>query len=378
MAMFSLILVSHATGQNMSALHTQGRNIVDSKGKTVRLGGVNLGGWLVPEAWMCGQTDDGKRKALEQLEARFGSEKTAKLMNAWQDNWITAEDLDAIAGYGCNVVRVPFSYRTLQDAAGNWKRDAKKNIDFARMDWIVKESQQRGMYVIFVLHIWPGDYNEISKSTSDGKTARTKMGLLWAEVARHFRGVGAIAGFDVINEPQGSPGNILQKAFYESIRQQDPQRMLIFESVSYPALKTERWQNIVWSAHYPENAQKSGTARERLEVFSQNEKIPTTPVQVPVFMGEVKAPADNAESAAELGLALNDLGWNWCVWTYKGVDNGGWASVNYNRSIKYDLTADSYESIMEKWTTGLSSRENLKKNSWWIEGFSKVFKNASK
>ena len=143
------VALSFAAGsvsaQSLPPLHTQGRNIVDAKGKVVQLRGVNIGGWLVTEAWMCGQKDDGKRKALEQLEARFGVEKAATLMRAWQDNWITTADLDAIQSYGCNVVRVPFSYRTLQDAAGNWKRDAKRNIDFSRMDWIVNESQKRGI-----------------------------------------------------------------------------------------------------------------------------------------------------------------------------------------------------------------------------------------
>ncbi len=371
-----------AVAETLLPLRTQGRQIVDPKGKAVPLRGVNVGGWLVTEAWMCGQSDDGKRKALEQLEKRFGVEKAATLLNAWQDNWITAADLDAIQSYGCNVLRVPFSYRTLQDADGNWKRDSKKNIDFSRMDWVVKEAQQRGMYVIFVLHIWPGDYNEISKVSNDGKAVRNKMGLLWVEVAKHYKGVVAVAAFDVINEPQGSPGNVLQKTFYDAIRGQDPQRMLIFESVSYPAIKNERWQNIVWSAHYPENTQKTGTVKERLEAFDRKEQISTTPgVVIPIFIGEAKAPADTAESAAELGKAFNDAGLSWTIWTYKGVDNGGWAAVNYPRSLKYDLSTDSYETILEKWTTGLSQwreagkESNLKKNNWWIEGFGKAFKN---
>src|SRR5579862_9122885 len=126
---WTVIQSSYANAQNLPALHAQGRQIRDSAGKIVQLRGVNVGGWLVTEAWMCGQTDKGERKALEQLEKRFGPDKAAALMAAWQDNWFTAADLDAIQGYGCNVIRVPFSYRTLQDADGNWKRDGKRNID---------------------------------------------------------------------------------------------------------------------------------------------------------------------------------------------------------------------------------------------------------
>jgi endoglucanase len=376
-----LTAIGPARAQTLPPLHAQGRQIRDAAGKVVQLRGVNVGGWLVTEAWMCGETDNVERKALEQLEKRFGAEKAATLMSAWQDNWFAAADLDVIKTYGCNVLRVPFSYRTLQDVAGNWKRDGKHNIDFSRMDWIVKEAQQRGLYVIFVLHTWPGDYHAISRQTPEGQAARVKMAALWTEAARHFRGVGAIAAFDVINEPEGSPGNVLQKAFYDAIRAQDPARMLIFESVEYSGLHGEKWRNVVWSAHYPENSLKTGTVRERLDEFDRKEKLAaTTGVQVPVFIGETKAPEDNAESAAELGKALNDRGWSWTVWTYKGVDNGGWASTNYDRALKYNLAEDSYESILEKWTTGLSqwrdgsSAESLHKNTWWIEGFGQGFK----
>ncbi len=379
--LFVVGAIEPVAGQTPPPLHVQGRQLRDPKGNVVLLRGVNIGGWLVTESWMCGQRDGGGRNALEQLEKRFGPEKAATLMNAWQDNWITTGDLDIIQKYGCNLLRVPFSYRTLQDAAGNWRRDSRRNIDFTRMDWIVKEAQSRGMYIIFDLHVWPGDYHAISRDTVEGRKARAQMAALWAEVARHYRGVSAIAAFDVINEPEGSPGNILQKAFYEAIRAQDAQRLMVFESLAYPSLRGERWTNIIWSAHYPENSLKTGSVRERLEEFDRKEKISATPgVQVPIFIGEMKAPQDNAESAAELGKAMNDRGWNWAVWTYKGVNNGGWASMNYGQSLKYSLAEDTYETILDKWTTGLAGwREqpkpgDLRETAWWIEGFGRAFR----
>lgn len=365
---------------SLPALHAQGREIRDEKNQVVRLHGVDIGGWLVTEAWMCGQTDDGKRLALEQLEARFGPEKAAKLMSAWQDNWFTTADLDNIKGYGFNVIRVPFGWRTLVDAAGKIRRDAKGSVDFGRMDWVVREAGRRGIYVVFDLHTWPGEYGVISRQTTAGAKARAEAAALWAEVARHYRGVGTIAAFDVINEPEGSPGNVLQQAFYDAIRAQDGRRMLMVESVSYPSLRTQRWNNVIWSAHYPENALKSGSAAERLAEFDRKEKISTTPqVAVPIFIGEAKAPEDNAASAAELAKAFNDRGWQWTIWTYKGVDNGGWASFNYGRELKYNLATDPYDDILHKWTEGLSQwrdasgdaakPKNDSMNKWWIEGF---------
>ncbi len=308
-----------AAGQS---LHAQGKNIVDSTGKVVPLRGVNIGGWLVTEGWMCGQKDDGGRGALEQLEKRFGPKKAAALMNAWYDHWFTARDLDNIQKWGFNVIRVPFGWRNLQDADGNWKRDAQGNIDFGRMDWVVKEAAKRGIYVVFDLHVWPRQmekdgYGLPSRWSADGIAVRAKMADLWGVVAKHYKGNSAIAAFDVINEPEGSPYDAPHHAFYDAIRAQDPERMVIEEWVSYPNLPKENWTNVVWSDHYPGD-KLTGTPEERIAAYERGAEITTHPeVQCPIFMGEIKSPQDTAESAAALGHALNQRGWSWAVWTYK-------------------------------------------------------------
>jgi aryl-phospho-beta-D-glucosidase BglC (GH1 family) len=236
------------------------------------------------------------------------------------------------------------------------------------------------MYVIFDLHVWPGEYHVISRLTHAGDEARATMAALWAQIARHSRGASSIAGFDVINEPEGSPGNALQWSFYNAIRTEDPRRMLIFESVSYASMAGAGWGNIVYSAHYPENSLQSGSVRDRLAAFGRQHGLTANPnVKVPIYIGETKAPADTAASAAELARAFNQLGWSWSVWTYKGVDNGGWAAMNYDRALKYDLAKDSYESILDKWARGLSgwqhaSPSNLHRNDWWIDGFGQGFR----
>ncbi len=158
-------------------LGTKGDSIVNGRGEVVRLRGVNIGGWLVTEGWMCGQSDNGERGALEQLEARFGADKADKLMGAWRDNWFTGRDLDLIQSWGFNVIRVPFHWRNLQRADGQWIRDARGGIDFSRMDWVVEEASKRRMYVIFDFHVWPrqmekDQYGLPSRWSDEGRIVR--------------------------------------------------------------------------------------------------------------------------------------------------------------------------------------------------------------
>ncbi len=68
----SLLLIPAAKSQRV--LHTSGNKIIDSTGKQVILRGVNLGGWLVTEDWMCGITDttDAEgRSARQTLESKI-------------------------------------------------------------------------------------------------------------------------------------------------------------------------------------------------------------------------------------------------------------------------------------------------------------------
>ncbi len=376
----------HAQIDTSKYLKTDGASIVDHDGNAIVLRGVNIGGWLVTESWMCGEKNDCGRGALEVLEGRFGPAKAATLMRAWQDHWFTTSDLDKIQSYGFNVIRVPFSHRNFQDAKGEWIRNSKGEIDFSRLDWVVQEAAKRNIYVVLDFHMWPrqiekDNYGLPSRWSDDGKKVRASMAVIWGALAKHFKGNGAIAGFDVINEPEGSPGDAPHHAFYDAIRAQDPDRIVIIEWVSYPNFLKSGWTNVVWSPHYPEatlpKGAEDGTINERLQAFDENEKISASPdVKVPIFVGETKAPQDTTESAREMANAFNRRGWSWTVWTYKAVNNGGWASFNYTDEVKCDLSTDSYDEILQKWTVGLTESQTPAQSSnfwltdWWVEGFS--------
>jgi endoglucanase len=340
-----------------SYLHVEGSRLVAANGREVTLHGINLGGWLVTESWMCGFTDskDTKeisgraglagRSTLESLEDRFGPERAAALMTAWQDHWVTAGDLDQIRNNGFNLIRVPISYRTLQHADGSWILDARGQIDFGRMDWVVREAAQRGIYTIFDLHVWPQqrlDQDKIGRA--DGQNIRESMSRLWTAIAAHYRGNGAIAAFDLINEFPGNWG--VQQVLSRAVRDGDRDRVQVVGGFTFPEfLKLHavgEFPNSIFSEHlYGDKPLTTEEFKSRLKE--------TLNSPVPVYIGEFLAQDFSAVTQA-MDLARI----SWSPWTYKAVDMGDWAIFNYYSELKTDIQHDAYQNIHAKWSMDLT------------------------
>jgi len=70
-------MTSSTAAQTDRALRCNGCELRNASDELVTLRGINLGGWLVTENWMCGLSDsiNEQRFARETLESRFGSER---------------------------------------------------------------------------------------------------------------------------------------------------------------------------------------------------------------------------------------------------------------------------------------------------------------
>lgn len=200
----------------LNMLHTSGRNIVDSTGATVRLRGVNLGGWLVMEKWMT-PLDTGSLvdtySVMKTLDQRFGVATEQALIKTYQDNWLTTTDLDNIRAGGYNAVRVPVwwgNFYALDNVSNSgWRADA-----FTQLDWLVNNAGARGLYVIIDMH---GVVGGQSTSDTTGQANRNaywndsnnqgNTGWMWWQIANHYKGNATVAGYDLINEPIGAPNS---------------------------------------------------------------------------------------------------------------------------------------------------------------------------
>ncbi len=362
-------------GVQKSYLKISGSHIINQDGEAVQLRGINVGGWLVTENWMNGVTDvndaGGGRLSLEALEARFGEERADTLIQTWRNNFITESDLDSIQIIGFNMIRVPFGYRNLQNKDGSWKRTSSGEIDFGWMDWIVAEAAKRELYVLFDYHIWKGQeqgmindgsdagkdfwntaYEYISCGPDDETRAaqREHSITLWKEVLQHYKGNATIAAFELLNE--ACAGTWASMFLYDALRELDSDR--IFMIWGDPMEQTANWYNVMYGPHvYELTGPSFDDDKEKIDAHIAEMETQKSEYNVPYYTGEFHLfngnKDDHAKAQEYLLRQYAEHEISWSKWTYKGVDIGGWALVNYRGEARVDLANDSYESILQTW-----------------------------
>ncbi len=200
----------------LSALRVDGSRIYNAENREVFLRGVNAGGVCVIEQWMNGfkqsYTEESGVKCIDHktttrvFEQRFGREKTKKLWAEYRKNIWNERDFRNCAEMGMNVIRLPFTYMTVDFDATFDYADAGKNYDFSVLDEFVAGAAEHGMYTILDLHGAYGSQNGQDHSGevlpagevgfySDEQAIELTV-KLWGAVAEHFKDNPNIAGYD--------------------------------------------------------------------------------------------------------------------------------------------------------------------------------------
>ena len=338
-------------------LRAQGDDFVNEKGEKVFIKAVNAGGLFIQEEWMCATELVDHLTLCETLESRFGKEKAAELVEAYESAFWTEKDFDNVRAYGFNCIRLPFAYFNLEDDSGALTR-------FERLDWFIDECDERDIYVILDLH---GAYGSQNGSDHSGDTSganlfgseenESRTVELWKTVAARYRDRDIIAGYDLLNEPTGA--NDLQRwAFYDrlydAVRSVDDRHVLIIESVwetkNLPDPELFEWENVAYSYH---NYCWEGVGNaEKLNEFTDTKVADYVALtyEVPVFVGEFTCFEEEAAWEHTLNeYEKNNV--NYAVWTYKvyGTDTS-WGIYSGAPTEKVDPFTDSYEEIARKWS----------------------------
>lgn len=362
---------SNDTDLSMLSVNKFG-NLVNEDGKKVVLDGVNVGNWLLWETWMSfipEYTHDWAfYDTIEVFNERFGEEKANIIIDTYMDNYITAEDIAQIEKLGFNCLRVPFWYRNFMSEEGEWlTENHDDNPGFQRIDWLIEQCKEHGLYIILDLHGAPGGQ---SKNHSTGKSGRNELYTseeymntcvdLWTTIAERYKDNYVIAAYDLLNEPQNNGGyedeengwkaesaeavshtNRAYDILYKAIRETGDNHIISFEGIWSTEVLPDPTQNGYENVMYQLHIYDSSTDMILYRVFELKEI--RAKWGVAVYNGEYNNGAN--ELFASRMYKLCDI--NRTKWTYKTYNAGKqWGVFNQNVS-RIDIKTASYEEIID-------------------------------
>ena len=352
----TIILASFA-GMNSSAqgyLRANGKQIVDEKGKNVLLRGIGLGGWMLQEPYMLKLSD----VAIAQYDIRrkiadlSGQEACNAFYKSWLENMVTERDIDSLARWGFNSVRLPMHYNlfTLPVEKEPVKgQNTWLNEGFTLTDNLLKWCSKNRIYLILDLHAAPGGQGN-DKPIADIDTTkprlwqdaanREKSVALWKKLAARYANEKWIGGYDLINETNYKiEGNTALKelmvAITNAIRSVDKNHIIFVEGNQFAndfTGLTPPWdKNMAYSFHKYWNP----TTFETISKFTRIRDE----FNIPLWMGESGENDDAWYRAAVSLLENNNIGWCW--WTLKklGSESG----------IMDVKVPEGYQKIIDYW-----------------------------
>ena len=366
--LFFLMSLISSKFTNLDFLKTDDTQIKNNygKGNCVYLRGTNIGNLFVQESWMS-STDARDQKTInENLENRFGRDKKNALIEQYESSYFTSEDILKLKELGMSVIRVPFTYMNFYEKndQGQWK--LKPNA-FTRLDWIIEQCSEQGIYTILDLHGAFGSQNgqdhsgEVIDKVEDVtfyKDPNLKYLTLelWKEVAIRYRKNPAVAGYDILNEPGEKAGTTKEyhwdyyNQIYKIIRAVDPDHIIIMEAcwtaLDLPQPSKYGWQNVVYEFHhYVWNGEKSVTMQKLLaNLLVASMKI----FKVPIYIGEFTF-FELPEAWSYVLNLFNVNGYHYTSWSYKSNNAGTWGIYNQKGTEKVNPTSTDINEIMRLW-----------------------------
>lgn len=353
----ALGLLAPATLSSQSFLSTNGKAIVNEQGDTVILRGMGLGGWMLQEGYMLQTAGfaNAQYQIREKIEQLIGSADTDAFYDAWLANHCRKVDIDSLASWGFNSIRLPMHYKLFtlpieEEPVSGQHTWLPKGFELT--DSVISWCKQNQMYVILDLHGAPGgqgydqgisDYDPTKPSLWESKENRDKCVALWKRLATRYANEPWVGGYDLINEPNWNlPGGTLLRSHYEeimdSIRTVDNKHIIIIEgnwfANDFTGL-TPPWDNNMvygphkyWSFNYKEDIQWVLTLRDQYNV--------------PLYLGESGENSNTWFRDCIRLLEENDIGWAW--WPMKKIE-----AVAGPLSVK---KSPEYQTLLNYWNNG--------------------------
>ncbi len=335
-------------------IRTQGKDIIDHEGNEVILKGIGFGGWMLMEGYMMQSSDvaDTQHEFRERLVELMGEDKTDQFFDAWLSNHATRADVDSMASWGYNSIRLPMHYNLftlpIEDEPVSGENTwLTKGFDM--VDSLLYWCEQNSMYLILDLHAAPGgqgynaaisDYDPDKPSLWESQENRDKTVALWAKLAKRYADEPWIGGYDLLNEVNWNlPGNSALRSLYEeitdSIRAVDTEHIIFIEgnwfANDFTGLTPPWDDNMAYSFHKYWSYNDPGSIDWVLQLRDQH--------NVPLWMGEGGENSNVWFTDAISLFEENNIGWSF--WPMKRIE-----TIVGPYSIPF---TDGYKDILSYW-----------------------------
>jgi endoglucanase len=307
---------------------TRGQELIDKNGKPLLLKGINLGNWLLPEGYMFKfKTANSPRLIQTVINELVGEDEGRRFWKAYQQNYITREDIRFIKRSGFNSVRVPFSYRLFVTEAMPAKLEGE---GYRLLDDVVAWCRQENLYVILDMHAAPGGQTGDNIDDSWGypflfESAESQDLIvnIWRKLAARYRNEPTVIGFDLLNEPI---------AHYFDAAKLNPKLEPLYRRI-VAAIRTVNRNHVIFlgGAQWNTNFKVFGPPFDSKLVYTFHKywmDVNQEAIQeyvdfrdknnVPVWMGESGENTDEWIGSFRTLLERNNIGW--CFWPYKKLD----------------------------------------------------------
>jgi hypothetical protein len=309
----------------------QGRDLVAPDGTKLRMRGINLGNWLVPEGYMF--RFGGGPASAREINAFFnelaGPAYTARFWKEWRERYITEADIKLIRKLGFNTVRVPFHY----------------NLDFTLLDRVIRGSRDAGIWVILDKHCAPGGQTGTNIDDSWGypwlwesPEHQDATVRIWKTIASRYRNEPAVLGYDLLNEPiphfpEVKKYNELLEPFYKrivaAVREVDSDHIVILGGAQWDSNFDVFGPPFDPKSMYTFHKYWTAPTREVIEPYLRfREKY-----NVPLFMGESGENTDDWIAKFTAVLEAENIGWTY--WPYKKMDAKS-CVADFPRPVEWD------------------------------------------
>ncbi len=329
MSIASILACSFTFSQ--SFLRVSGTKIVNEDGQEVLLRGIGLGGWLVPEGYMLhtGGFANSPTEIKNKILGLIGQANTDSFFTLYRKNYVARKDIEQLAKWGFNSVRLPMHYNLLtpKNQSGVYSEEG-----FAMIDSLLSWCEANQIYLILDLHCAPGGQNTANISDYiPGEPAlwestdnQNRTIALWKKIAERYANKKWIGGYDLLNETVwtfGSPNPPLLNlrdlfiAITSAIRQVDTTHIVFIEgntwATDFTGL-TPAWDaQLVYSFHKYWNTNDYNSIGNYITLRSNSNR--------PLWLGESGENSNEWFAECIALMESNGIGWSW--WPHKKIES---------------------------------------------------------